>query len=300
MIKTFKSYTEFIKLFLFIVTFLLSITSNAQLTDIARIEYSFIPLRNSEDDYERFRILLNYPIEVKEDAYVVVGFDYNLVSLDLEEKYPFDSDLLSRIHLIDLSLGYTFKINEKWRFGAKISPRIASTLNESITLDDFFLNGGIYFVNDRIKDESAKKPYRLILGLSYNSTTGLPFPLPIVNYHREINEKWAFSFGVPKSNLKYKFNDKNIVQAFVTLDGYFANIQKPILIDDKLSDHVSLSILVSGLGYEYNFTKHLISYIYTGYTISLSNELRDGNRDSVFSLSKVNTFYLRTGLKFKI
>lgn len=274
--------------------------SNAQLTDLARLEYSFIPKNKSDDQYTRLRGLINYPIEVKEDSYLIVGAEYNRVLLNLEDNYPFNTSTLNKIHIIDLNIGYTFKWNEKWRFGVKFNPRIASTLSKSLTSDDYFINGGIYFINDRIKDESIKRPYRLILGLTYNATTGLPFPLPFVSYYREINDKWSFNAGVPKSNVKYTFNKKNNLQAFVGLDGYLAHLQEPSVINGENVDHISLSVAIGGLGYEYCFTKHLVAYMYTGYTFRLNNVLRNENRDEIFKLDDVNAFYLRTGLKFKI
>lgn len=273
---------------------------NAQLTDLARLEYSFIPKSNSEDQYTRLRALVNYPIETNEDCYLIVGAEYNRVILNLEDNYPFDKSLLETIHIIDLNIGYTFKANEKWRLGFKINPRIASTLTEKITTDDVFINGGIFAIIDRTKHESMKRPYRLILGLTYNATTGVPFPLPFVSYYRRVNEKWSFALGVPKSNVKRFLTDKHTVQAFVGLDGYFAHLQRPQMILGKQVDDVSLSVAVGGLGYEYNFSKHLVGYMYTGYTFRLNNVLRDDNRDEVFKLDDVNAFYLRTGIKVKI
>ena len=182
----------------------------------------------------------------------------------------------------------------------KFNPRIASTLSKSLTSEDYFINGGMFFINDRMKEENLKRPYRLILGLTYNATTGLPFPLPFVSYYREINETWSFNAGVPKSNIKYAINDKNNIQAFVGLDGYLAHLQEPSIINGENIEQISLSVLVGGLGYEYLFTKHLVWYLYTGYTFRLNNVLRNENRDEVFKLDDVNAFYLRTGLKFKI
>ncbi|WP_246067748.1 DUF6268 family outer membrane beta-barrel protein [Changchengzhania lutea] len=272
----------------------------AQLTDLARLEYSFIPKSNSEDQYTRLRAMLNYPIEMKKESYLIIGGEYNRIILNLEDKYPFDTEKVETINIIDFSLGYTFKMNEKWRFGAKFNPRIASTLTKSITSDDIFMNGGIYFINDRTKEESLKSPYRLILGLTYNATTGIPFPLPFVSYFREINDTWSFSVGVPKSNLKYAINENNDIQAFVGLDGYLAHLQEPSVVNGKNVDNVSLSVVVGGVGYEYGFTKHVVGYLYTGYTFRLNNVLRNENRDEVFKLDDVNAFYLRSGIKFKI
>ncbi|WP_034057216.1 DUF6268 family outer membrane beta-barrel protein [Lacinutrix jangbogonensis] len=287
--------------FIVIVLFIMAFQSAyAQLTDLARFEYSYIPKGDSEDSFNRFRGLVNYPIKTKEDCYLVVGGEYSRIALDIKDHYPFRTSNLSRLHIIDLNVGYTFKLESGWRLGAKITPRIASTLRHKITGDDILLNGGVYAINDRTKDESVDKPYRLILGLTYNSTIGIPLPLPFVSYYRRVNEHWSFNLGVPKTNVKYLFSEHSILQTFVGIDGYFANIQDPIIIDSNQADHISLSIVVAGFGYEYCFTDHLVWYAYSGYTLSMNNQLRDDNREEVYKLDNVNAFYLRTGIKFKI
>lgn len=289
------------KFFLFVFVLISAVnTANAQLTDLARVEYSYIPKNNSEDSFDRFRFLLNYPIKMSEDAYLLIGGEYSRITLNLEDSYPFPTSNLRRLHVLDFNLGYTFKMSENWRFGAKITPRLASTLRHKISGDDIFLNGGVYAINDRTKDKTASKPYRLVLGLTYNTTTGIPLPLPFVSYFRRVNEKWSYNLGVPKTNVKYYINENNIIQTFVGIDGYFANTQERFSIDGKDADSVSLSLILAGIGYEYCFTDHLVWYAYTGYTLSMSNRLRDENREDVFKLDNVNTFYLRTGFKFKI
>ncbi|WP_044639361.1 DUF6268 family outer membrane beta-barrel protein [Siansivirga zeaxanthinifaciens] len=289
-----------LKIVIVILVLCVSNFGYAQLTDIARLEYSFVPKNQSEDQYTRLRALFNYPVKIKNKDYLVLGAEYNRILLNLEDHYPFDKSSLSKIHVVDLNIGYTFKWNETWRFGAKFNPRLASTLTRKITSQDFFMNGGVFFINDRLDDETAKHPYRLILGLTYNATTGLPFPLPFVSYFRPINEKWSYNAGVPKSNIKYAINYKNSVQVFVGLDGYLAHIHEPIMINGQTVDNISLSVAVAGLGYEYEFTNHLIGYAYTGYTFRLNNVLRDKNRNEIFTLDDLNAFYLRTGIKFKI
>ena len=272
----------------------------AQLTDLARLEYSFIPSSKSDDRYNRLRAIVNYPIKIKDKDYLVVGGEYNRIKLRLEEDYPFDTSEINRLHIIDLSLGYTFKCKNDWRLGLNLNPRIASTLTHTLTSDDLFLNGGVFAIKDRTDATDIKRPYRLVLGLTYNTTAGIPYPLPFVSYFRQINEKWSFNLGVPKSNLKYAFNEHSFLQAFATLDGYFANIQQPMQVNGRAVNNISLSIAVGGLGYEYCFTKHLVAYTYVGYTFRLNNVLRNGDRDEVFKLNELNAFYLRTGLKFRI
>jgi hypothetical protein len=228
---------------LFIVGFQFA---NAQLTDLARLEYSFIPKSKSEDQYTRLRALLNFPIQIKKDAYFIVGGEYNRILLNLEDDYSFETSTLNKIHIIDLNLAYTFKWNEKWRFGVKFNPRIASTLTHSLSSEDYFMNGGVFFVNSKTANENIKKDSRLILGLTYNATTGLPFPLPFISYYRKIDEHWTYTAGIPKSNIKYVFNEKNNIQIFTGLDGYLAHLQKSIIINGKEAEHISLSLAVSG------------------------------------------------------
>ena len=287
------------KLFLFV---LLSITflSNAQLTDLARLEYSFIPKNKSEDQYTRIRALVNYPIKIKEDTYFVIGAEYNRIFLNLNDTYPFDTSFLEKVTIIDLNLAYTHKLNDIWRVAYTASPRLASTLNEKITSEDLFMNGGIFFIKDRTKITTVRKPYRLILGLTYNTTAGIPFPLPVISYFSEINENWSYTVGVPKMNVKYRFDEKKNLQAFVGLDGYYAHLQSPVSIQGKQVDNISMSLVVGGLGYEYSLSKYLVLYSYAGYTLRLNNVLRNADRENVFTLDDVNAFYLRTGIKFRL
>ena len=290
------------KCYVLIIIFTLFLVDRveAQLTDLARLEYSFIPSSKSDDQYTRLRAILNYPIKLKEKDYLIVGAEYNRIILNLEDDYPFITKDFNRLHIIDLNFGYTFKCKNDWRLGVNLNPRIASTLTNSLASDDLFLNGGVFAIKDRTAATVIDKPYRLVLGLTYNTTAGLPYPLPFISYFRQVNEKWSFNVGVPKSNLKYTFNKRSNLQAFASLDGYFANIQEPMLVGDKLVDNISLSVAVGGLGYEYCFTKHIVAYSYIGYTFRLNNVLRNGDRDEVFKLDDLNAFYLRTGLKFKI
>lgn len=274
--------------------------NHAQLTDIARLEYSFIPKSRSDDEYTRIRTLLNYPIKIGGDSYLVIGGEYNRIALELEDSYPFNTDNIKKIQVIDLNLGYTFKTSDHTRFAIQFNPRLASTLTQSPTMDDVFLNGAVYYIRDRTDAEDIKRPYRLVLGLTYNTTTGIPFPLPFVSYYRRINKKWSMNLGIPKNNLNYHINDENIIEVFGSVDGYFANVQEGFLVNDEQVHSISLSVAVLGLGYAYNFSEHFSAYMYSGCTVLLNNALRKDDRSEIYKLDQLNAFYLRTGLKFKI
>ncbi len=284
-----------------------SLNSFSQSTDLARLEYTYFPQKNSDNSFRRLRAQAAYPIELKKDgSYLIPGFEYRNVNFKYNDPELFETGDLDRFQSFTASLAYTFKMNETWRFGAQTGIKIASNFSQNdIFSDDLIYTGALFFV--KIKEsERLYDPYRLILGLQYSTTTGFPFPLPIVNYYRRWDEKWSYMLGTPKSNLKYYFNDKHEVQLFVTLDGFFSNIQKNfdttprVGNDNSVAESMSMTILLSGLGYEFRLTEHLKFYLYGGHTLINDIRLRDANRDDVYTINDTNTFYARSGLKFTI
>ncbi len=285
-----------------------TITSSAQSTDLARIEYTYFPQSDSDNSFRRFSSFLNFPIKLNDkEAYLVPGIEYRNTHLKFQDPANFHTEELERFQSFTTNLGYTFKINEKWRFGAEAGLKVASNFElNKIIGDDLIYIGALYFISTTT-DERYLEPVRLILGLSYSTTSGIPFPLPVINYYKRFDPNWSYGLGVPKSNFRYIFNEKNSLQAFVTLDGFFANIQNnfPITPTDQSSiirnaENISMTIVLGGLGYEYNFTNNLSLYLYAGYTLKNDIRLRDKNLDKVYTINETNSFYGRSGLKFSI
>ena len=98
-----------------VVLFILaSIKCNAQLSDLARIEYTNLPSTSSDFEFNRVRVLLNYPLKLKkEGAYLFLGVDYSNINLFFEENIPFDKDELDGFQLFDDRNTLTFKTGVK-------------------------------------------------------------------------------------------------------------------------------------------------------------------------------------------
>lgn len=284
---------------------LLPLVTHAQLTDLGRVEYTHFPQRNSDNSFRRFRVLANLPLKLNDKgSYLVPGVEFKTVTFEHEDRIVRDFESLGNFKSFELSLGYTSKMNEDWRFAIRAGAMFSSNFEtKEILKEDMLYSGSVYFVKDKKEEE---KPWRLILGLTYTTTAGRPFPLPFVNYYKKFNPSWSYTLGVPKSNLKYHINNKNILQSFVTLDGFFANIQNERTIIDpdtgeqKTADGFSMTIVLAGLGYEYYFTDHLLFYAYSGYTLLNDIRLRDNAQKDVFTINKTNSVYFRGGLKFKL
>ncbi|NQX77050.1 DUF6268 family outer membrane beta-barrel protein [Gilvibacter sp.] len=277
-----------------------------QSTDLMRVEWLRIPQVDSDNSLSRFRTFINFPIPLSwEGSYLIPGFEYRHITLDIDDPVPFDANDAKTFQMFRATIAYTFKFKSGWRFGARAGFELASNFESADFLGrDFRFSGSAYMIRDRSSDEVAK-PNRWVIGLQYSTNQGRPFPLPIINYYRQFHPRWSYSLGTPKTNIKHMFNAKNSLQAYASLDGFFSNIQNNRVVTNPdgstaIADNISMTQILAGLGYEYNFAKNFYFYLYAAYTLYNELRLRDENRNNVFNLNENNTGYFRTGVKYKI
>ncbi|TXD82072.1 hypothetical protein ESY86_17545 [Subsaximicrobium wynnwilliamsii] len=271
----------------------------AQTSDLFRAEYLNVPNNNTGNSVSRFRTLFQLPLEFKKDNFIIIGGEYRYTKLDLQDDLPFSIDDLNAVQRIEGSLGYLHKTQGDWYYAAKAAVRLQSNFETKLRSDDYIYAANVFFIRDRTKRKDGI-PDRLIMGLEYTTTPGRNFPLPILNYYREFHPDWTYTLGVPKTNLRYKFDKTNHVQAFLTLDNFFANIQGNKEVNGKIAENISMTTVLAGLGYEHYFTDHIMYYGYAAYTISNDFRLRNNKRDDIYTIEEKNTLYFRTGIKFKI
>jgi len=288
--------------FLLILMLSISIHSYAQLSDLARVDFTFIPSSDTDDvEYSRFKVLGNYPIKLKkEGAYLLVGLSYSNIHLRFQdEDLPFDRDLLNDFQLLDVPIGYTQKLKNDWRLGVRFTPGISTNLTANVlTFEDVVFSGDLVFIKEKNLDENRK--VRLILGASYSQNRGFPFPLPFISYYRKFHPNWSYNLGVPKTNLQYHFSDKNRLKLYAELDGFTSNLQNGVTINgNEIADRINMSLILGGFQYEYHFTNHLQLYARLAYNFSIRNTLRDGN-NTILTIDNNSRGYFRTGIRFKI
>ncbi|MBP2830747.1 hypothetical protein J8281_00990 [Aquimarina sp. U1-2] len=289
------------------ICFLFVITMQSQVSDLARLEYTYFPQRNSDNSFRRLRVFAKYPVKLNDKgSYLVPGIEYQNVNFIYRDETFFDTSDLERFSSFTGSLIYTFKLKNNWRFVAQTGLMIASNFEgDGINADDTIFTGALLFLKDKT-DASVAKPWRLIFGVRYSTTAGIPIPLPFINYYREFRPNWSYVIGVPKTNIKYTFKEKNVVQGFVTLDGFFANIQNNKRFTDlpnteeKIANSISMTIVLAGLGYERYLTNHLVVYSYAGFTLVNDIRLRDDDQEDVLTINDQNSLYIRAGIKLKI
>ncbi|MBT8312143.1 MAG: hypothetical protein KJN91_04795, partial [Eudoraea sp.] len=242
--------------------------------------------------------LINMPFKLKGAKYLILGAEYNFIDFDPKRDFPFDDNELEQLHVVDFNLGYIFNWNKDWRFVGIVTPRLASNLVTDIGSRDFLINLTATFWKER---KDVDKPFRLVLGLTYNSTTGLPVPLPLINYYKRFHPRWAFTLGIPRSDLRMFLSERNILQLALFLDGYFVNAQNDIVLpDNELGTSISLSTLVSAVGYQLKVSKMASFYGFAGYTLLQNGILRNDKRNKVFTLNNRGSLYYKVGFKVSI
>ncbi|WP_420601653.1 DUF6268 family outer membrane beta-barrel protein [Flagellimonas sp.] len=271
----------------------------SQSSDVFRLEYLNIPENDSGIKTQRYKLLFNLPIKLNEKKdYLIAGLEYNKLDVGYSRNFPFDQSELNRFHIADLNLGFITKWNENWNLVTIVTPRLASNFVNGAMTSDFFLNATATFWKEK---PNADKPFRIVLGLSYNSTTGLPVPLPLVSYYRRFHPKWSFTLGIPRSTFKHHISKKHTLEMALLLDGYFINVQNDIVLpDNQLGSKISLSALVGALGYQYNISKRMSLYILAGRSFEQEGKLRNDKRGDVFLLNDEANLYIRTGFKIGI
>lgn len=301
------------KSFITVCILLFAFGISAQTTDLARVEYLALPFSKSDNSINRYRALVQVPIPLDKERkkIFVVGLEYRYVDVnieDAEDVFAFNKNLVTSTQQMDAYLGYVWKPNDDWRFGVKGGVKIQSDFEGSMVSDDFIYEVGAYAIKDKKKNpEEGKKPYRFIAGLTYSTTPGRWYPLPILNYYKEFHPNWTYTLGVPKTNVRHYLNDthKDALQAFLTLDNVYANIQQNFVpISDqnseaKLAESIQMTIGLVGLGYEHFFTDHLLFYGYAAHSVYNDFRLEDGDGKKIYKINTENSPYFRAGFKFK-
>lgn len=286
-----KSLSCYLSIF-FSITFCFS-----QSPDVFRAEYMLMPKNNLDIKTSRVKLLANVPIALKED-HIVLGGEYNWYNYDVPASLFSNSIDINNLHVIDVNLGYILKWNEDWRIVGLVTPRWASNFTNGVEKEDFSIN---YTAGVFKEKKDIAKPFKLVMGLSYNVSSPIRVPLPFLYYEKRFNPNWSYVLGVPKTGLKYYTKKKHYFQTELILDGYYVNIQNDILLQgNDVSTDVSSTAALITFGYQHKFTKDVSLYLMAGHTVFQSGVLRDINRNDIFTINDESGLYFRTGFRIGI
>ncbi len=276
---------------------------NAQLSDLARLDFTIIPENGSSIEYTKTRGLINVPIKLrKEEEYLFLGLDYNNIQVNINKDFsPFDKNIINDFQSLDFTIGYTKPLKNNWRLGVRAKPGFSTNLTaNNLSFEDLVISADLVFIRER--ELQGNKKDRLILGVTYSQNRGFFFPLPFISYYRKFHEKWSYNLGIPKTNIQYHLSKAHRFKLTTELDGLTSNIQNGIAIDgqDELARIFNISIILGSFQYEYHIGKHFQFFAQTAYTFTNNVRLRTNNRDNLFTVDTNPSLYLKTGVRFKI
>lgn len=288
--------------FLFLIIAVCSLNcAFGQYLDLAKVEYTYLPGSNANFEYQRQRVLFNFPFKLKKNSYFFVGLDYSNIQFEYkEDQDSYDKSNAENFKSLDLVLSYTFQLNNDWIFGTQISPSFNSNLEKGLQREDLLVSGLIVFVKDKKDSASVRKPFRIITGLFYNTNTRVPFPIPFISYYRKFRPKWSYTIGAPYSNLQYHLTEKHRLKIYAEGDGFNTSLQNGVIINDNLlANRLRMFLILAGFRYEYNFSEHIESYINITRTVFSDVQLRDG-KENVFIPAVDDAMLYRIGIRCKI
>jgi hypothetical protein len=289
-------------LLIIVILFQFSSGLNAQLVDLVRLEYTTIPGSGSDFEFNRKRFAFNYPFKLKNEAYMFLGLEYNAINLEFKDEImEFDQTKTDEFRLLDLNFTYTYKIDDDWRFAARVIPGFSSNLEgDGFLFEDTFLSGTMVFIKDKKDTKEVSKPFRLIVGIAYSGTSGIVFPIPFVSFYKKFHPKWSYNLGVPTTNLQFHASNRVRVKLLGQLDGFTSNLQQGLLVNDKrLAERMRMSLILVGMRYEYKITNYIESYFNATHSLRTRIQMR-ANRRNILSFDKRKVFHFTLGVRFKL
>jgi len=101
-VKTFS-----VKNIFFIITSIGCITAEAQITDLARFKYTFIPQEKLDKSINRFRGFVNFPFKLgREGSYIIPSVEYRNFDIDLEDSLTFNVTNLEQFQMFRIEDGH--------------------------------------------------------------------------------------------------------------------------------------------------------------------------------------------------
>ncbi|GAB4229581.1 MAG: hypothetical protein Tsb0034_01220 [Ekhidna sp.] len=268
---------------------------------MARVEYTVVPGTNSNFEYNRKRVLFNYPFKVKEGTYFFAGVDYSHIHMEFtEEVDSFNKEETDNFTLFDLNLTYSFPIKNDWRIGLQVTPGLSSNMESSLEWDDMVISSVVAFIKDKKDQPDGKKPYRIIIGAAYSGSSGVPFPIPFISFYKKFRPRWSYNLGAPVSNLQWHTSNQVRMKLFATLDGFNSNLHRnQVVNDNQETNRLRVNMILLGTRYEFKFSEHIESFVTITRSFNPVVQLRR-NRMDVLTLSTEDVMHYRIGIRCKI
>lgn len=265
--------------------------------DILSFNYGLAPIGHDNIDFYKTDFQLNLPITLQKGLLTTsIGFEN--YQINYTKDYSFSTGDISKLYNINYALKYILPLQDTWELSVMAKAAIASNLTSKLTANDFLYTGEAQF-KKVFKNTNTKTS--LAFGASYNTITGKPNVLPIISYYKEVNQKLSIEIGFPKTLATYKLSDVSTLQSAFTLNGFYANLSSPMVINASNEiEKASFSATSLGLEYQYLMDDYWAISFKGGYALSNNYKLLDANNATVYNFNTVSKPFFSAGLTFSL
>lgn len=259
--------------------------------ELASLEYTLLPDLGDLQTQKK-GISFGYGKMFK-SSYLKLGLGYTQYDLFFNESY-YSNKLESFENLYNIRLDFIYMkpLKNNWSFGASVSPAVSSTLQGSITKEDFIHNS---FVSLNKRWFTNNLNSKLTFGVGYGTVFGSPRYFPLISYSTQLSKKSSYSIGLPITGYFYKINERNSIDLTMSLEGSFANNPAPILNpqNQKINNSkIQFRGVKLGVGYHQKFDKNWVAHFGLGFMPNNSIEITDKDSNIIYDVNTNHPFTL--------
>ncbi|MEH6408142.1 MAG: DUF6268 family outer membrane beta-barrel protein [Leeuwenhoekiella sp.] len=268
----------------------------SQQTDTFSFDYMLAPIGNNDVDANKTSLAFSLPVVWNDLTLITTaGFDYSRFTY--LNSLGFETGSLENMYNTYINLDFTYHLSEKWAFSTDFNTAIISTLTEPVTSEDVFFTGGLFVIKN---GGTENLPTQIKAGLGYYNFTGIPQILPVVSFSQQLDENLFYKIGFPETLITYSLNQRSRINAVAQLDGYYAHLSNPVILQTTNATNASVSSTTLSLGYEYDMDEYWSYNFKAGYLIDNDYDLRDSADDKIYSFDMPTRPFFSTGIKFNL
>lgn len=262
--------------------------------------------QNFSVDYDRIQIVNKDLSDVTNNK-----FEINYISadsIDLSLKYlnnqynfyiiDYNTQFLQKMYSLEFIVKKTFTLKNNWAINFSFKPQFNTNDVDLMKIDNFYPNSEIGFLK-----KSKSNKYKFYLGVEYGNLLGMMSFYPIFNFENKINKYIDFKIGFPKSQIRFKYDNKNYLIFNSSFSSHFWNINQNsnsriINNTNILSyDYLYSKQVNTSLEYNYLFENYSIINFEIGKAFNNTLEINESNNSSN-NFNFNNQFYVKMGIKY--
>ncbi len=259
-------------------------------------DYTIAPITNDGIDFNKTGFKMSIPVKLK-NGLLLHALSTDIYQFNYTNNYGFSTTDLSIVNDINYTLKYTHSFSDTWRLNSQTGISIVSNLAADISYNDLLLSAEVS-ITKIIKKHT---PEALTVGLNYSTITGRPRILPIINYIKQVSEKFSYGIGFPKTFVEYKVTDLSTLKSSLSVDGFYSNLSHSIFVNvTDEANRASFSSTLLSLEYEYKMDNYWNIVFKGGYALSNTYKLVDYEDNTIFNFNTKPEPFFSAGIKFNI